>query len=75
MACYYFKNSVACAFQIVFHCNVSIADFFFPLFPTGHGILAVIIVYKGGAGTLCLATACVFIYFLPFTYDVVRERS
>ena len=33
------------------------ADFIFPLFPTGHGLLALIIVHKGGAaGTLCSAT-------------------
>ena len=51
----------------------SVADFFFPLFPTGHGLLAVIFVYKGGPGTLYSANTCVLIHFLPF--EAVRERS
>ena len=46
--------------------------------PTGHGLLAVIIVCKGGAaGTLCSATACVFICFhllyLSITIDITEK--
>ena len=52
----------------------SAAEFFFLPFPTGHGLLAVIIVYKGDPGTLCSATACVFIYLSPFAYEVVCEK-
>lgn len=29
--------------------------------------------YKVDPGTLCRGTACVFIYFLPFTYEIVRQ--
>ena len=50
----------------------SVADFFFPQFPPGHGLFAVII---SGAGNPCPATACVFIYFLPFAYEVFCEWS
>ena len=46
----------------------SIADFFFLLFPTGHGLPAVILVYKGFDGTLCSSTAFVFTFFLLFAY-------
>ena len=38
-----------------------VADSFIPLFPTSPGLLAAVIVYKGGA--LGSAIACVFIYF------------
>ena len=40
----------------------TVVDFFLPC-PTCHGLLAVIFVYKEGAGTLCSAAECVFIYF------------
>ena len=48
------------------------ADFLFPLFPTCHGLPAVIMCINGGMPLS--ATACVFINFLPFAYEVVRER-
>jgi len=32
-------------------------------------------VNPGGARTLCSVTACVFLYFLLFASEVVRERS
>ena len=51
----------------------SVSDFLFSLLPTGYGLPAVIIVYKGGAGTLCSATASVFIYFLPLAHEVVPD--
>ena len=38
----------------------SVDRILFPLFTTGHELVAVIIVYKVGAGTLCSATACVY---------------
>ena len=52
----------------------SIADF---VFPTGHGLLALILVYKGGgrAGSLCSATEWGLIYLLPFTYVLVSEGA
>lgn len=50
-------------FSIVMFPLMFCIDFFFPLFPTGCGLPAVILEYKGGAGTLCSATACVFICF------------
>ena len=55
----------------------SVADFFFPPFSTGHGLLAVISVYKGGAaGTRWLSHCmCTYLFFLPFAYEVVHERS
>ena len=45
-------------------CLGHVADFVFPLFPIGYGLLAVIIMYLGGVGTLFSATACVFLYLL-----------
>ena len=54
----------------------SLADFFFPLFlATGHGLLAVIIEYKGGAGTLCSATPCAIILFLLDAHEVSHKWS
>ena len=53
----------------------SIADFFFLLFPTGHGLPAVILVYKGFDGTLCSSTAFVFMYFLLFASGLLSASS
>ena len=71
MACYYFRDEVAsCIPSYVIHCNVfcflnkhtgsisSIADFFFPLFPTGHGLLAVKLACKGGMFLYLFCTVC-----------------
>ena len=40
----------------------------------GHGLPAVLVVYKGGDATLCSATACVFIDLPPFAHEVFRKR-
>ena len=51
----------------------SFVDFFFPLFPTGHGLLAVIIVYKRGAGTTYSTTAWVFMHLFPVCIRECRK--
>jgi hypothetical protein len=56
-----------------YHFDSSDADFSFPVFPAG--LLAVVFVYKGGAGTLYTANPGVFILFSLFACEVVRERS
>ena len=52
-------------FSFLTHAIVGLYVSCFPLFPTGHGRLAVIIMYQGVVDLLCPATACVFISFLP----------
>ena len=44
----------------------SIAVFFFPLFPNGLGIFAVIIVYKGGLTLLYFQPLHVYFSIFPF---------
>ena len=38
----------------------SLADFFFPPSPTGHGLLAAIIVFKEGVGRLSMHCMCIY---------------
>ena len=52
----------------------SLADFFFQPFPTGHGLLAVIIVFKEGVGTLSMHCMCIYTK-MTGAYEGVRERS
>ena len=60
-----FVHSISCVFERqMFSVNLcsnfntlgwiadSVADCFFPLFPTGHGLVAVMIVYKGALALL-----------------------
>ena len=49
----------------------SVAVFFFPLCPTGHGLLAVIIVYKGTTGTLGSASIGVYDIFVEHLKSMV----
>ena len=73
--CLMFSINDLCLLNIHKGSISSVTDFFFPLFPTGHGLPAVILVYKGFDGTLCSSTAFVFNFFLLFAYKLVSEWS
>ena len=88
MVYYYFWNSVALFIQSCFpfmfcvdlcwlnkHTGGmdSVADSFL-LCPTCHGLPAVIIVFKEGAGTLCSAAEMCIYLFLLLAHNVVLER-
>jgi hypothetical protein len=53
----------------------SIADFIFPLILTGRETLAVILLYKEGAGSLFSDTASVSIYFFTLFLRGPMTRS
>ena len=57
--------------------SAKITDFIFPLFSTGHNLLVVITVSSRVTGTLCSATACVFInlFFYCCYIKVGRKGS
>ena len=90
MACFYLKSSMAfCIPTYVFRCDIfhwcfvcmlknhsesSVADLIFPLILPGSEPPAVILLYRGGAGSLSSDTACVSIYFWPFASGKVLEK-
>ena len=62
MLLYAFHHMFSILMFLLIFVLMCVADSFIPLFPTSPGLLAAVIVYKGG-GALGSAIACVFIYF------------
>ena len=53
----------------------SVADLFFLVLPTAHGLLAVMFVYIEALADFAPPLHVYFCIFIPFDYEVIREKA